>query len=131
MVCSFQRVEVILPVQSPIVQILSEAGGTREPCIPGPAERAREGERLRSLRTGLERLRRFRTGLYRSLTGWAGRGVRAVRRSLVRAAAVPVLSLEPTPAVPSAAGTRRWPAGRLTPARCATCWPTTAHAPGR
>ena len=58
-----------------------------ETCIPGPAERAREGERLRSLRTGLERLRRFRTGLYRSLTGWAGRGVRAVRRSLVRAGA--------------------------------------------
>jgi hypothetical protein len=48
-----------------------------ETCIPGPAERARDAEQLR----------RFRTGFYRCLTGWAGRGVRAVRRSLVRAGA--------------------------------------------
>jgi hypothetical protein len=29
----------------------------------------------------------FRAGFFRSLTGWAGRGVRAVRRSLVHAGA--------------------------------------------
>jgi hypothetical protein len=106
-----------LPVQPPIVLILSEAGGTMETCIPGRAERAREGERLRSFRTGLERLRRFRTSLYRSMTGWAD-----AASELCDAA-----SCAPAPV----ACTRRWPAGRLTPARCATCWPTTAHAPGR
>ena len=69
-----------------------------ETCIPGPAEQAREGERLRSLRTGLERLRRLRTGFYRSLTGWADAASELCDAALCApapVASVPVLSLEP------------------------------------
>src|SRR5664280_980020 len=36
MVCSFQRVGVILPVQCPIVLILADTGGTMETCAPTP-----------------------------------------------------------------------------------------------
>src|SRR5665647_2489733 len=61
MVCSFQRVEVILPVQCPRVLILSDTGGTMETCAPTPTGWAREAEQLR----------RFRTRFYRCLTGWA------------------------------------------------------------
>src|SRR5664280_2423294 len=87
-VCSFQRVEVILPVQCPIVLILSDTGGTMETPADDPAERARDAERLR----------RFRTGFYRCLTGWADAAFELCDAALCAPApitSVPTLSLEP------------------------------------
>src|ERR1035437_7915570 len=88
MACSFQRVGVILPVQCPIVLILSDTGGTMETCAPTPNGRA----------PGAEQLRRFRTGFYRCLTGWADAAFELCDAALCAPApigSVPTLSLEP------------------------------------
>src|SRR5664280_2192306 len=88
MVCSFQRVGVILPVQCPIVLILPDIGGTMETCPPTPTGRA----------PGAEQLRRFRTGFYRCLTGWADAAFELCDAALCAPApvtSVPPLSLEP------------------------------------
>src|SRR5450759_4839335 len=88
MVYSFQRVGVILPVQCPIVLILSDTGGTMETCTQVPAERARETERLR----------RFGGGFYGGLTGWADTAFGLCDVALCAPGpigSVPAVSLEP------------------------------------
>src|ERR1035437_6521141 len=123
MVYSFQRVGVILPVQCPVVLILSDTGGMMETPADDPAERAREADRLR----------RFRTGFYRCLSGWADTAFELCDAALCApapVASVPVLSLEPIFRRSHGSLYKALARGMLTPTRCATCWLNTAQPPG-